>query len=123
MAETLSKSVSGKASAAGALTLTLGPSSAKGAPVWRVTRYMVRNESAARRGVPPIPSCNVYAPSGQEAPDDLVDGTYDGSFDAGDCDITIGRGQAFVAVWAGAQSGDNLTLSLTGEVIRDGRVP
>lgn len=114
----LNRSVTVTANAAGAATATLGPDNGRGAPEWRVTRYVVRNETLARRGQPPIPSCNVYAPSGQEVPDDLLDCTYDGSFDAGDCDVTLGRGQAFAAVWAGAQAGDRLTLSLTCKVAR-----
>jgi hypothetical protein len=119
MAEQLNRSVTVTASAAGAASATLGPDSGKGAPAWRVIRYAVRNETVARRGQPPIPTCNVYAPSsGQEDPDAWLDGTYDGSFDAGDCDVSLSRGQVFLAVWAGAQAGDKLTLSLTGEVTR-----
>lgn len=119
MAEQLTKSVTVTAAASGGATATLGPDSGKGAPVWRITRYAVRNETVARRGQPPIPTCNVYAPSsGQEDPDAWLDGSYDGSFDAGDCDVELQRGQVFLAVWAGAQAGDRLTLSLTGEVMR-----
>lgn len=119
MAELLNTSVTVTANASGAASATLGPDSGKGPPAWRITRYAVRNEAASRRGQPPIPTCNVYAPSsGQEDPDAWLDGTYDGSFDAGDCDVPLGRGQVFLAVWAGAASGDRLTLSLTGEVMR-----
>lgn len=110
--QTLNKAATVTASAAGAATATLGPDSGRGPARWRVNRYAVRNESAARRGVPPIPTCNVY--TGTESPANWLDGTYDGSFDGGDCDVTLTRGQVFTAVWAGAQSGDRLTLSLYG---------
>jgi hypothetical protein len=114
MAERLNKAARGTANASGALTLTIGPDSGRGAPVWHVTRYVVLNETAARRGTPPIPTCTVY--EGTETPDNVLDSTYDGSLDAGDCDVTLQRGQVLTAVWAGAQSGDRLTLSVTGEV-------
>lgn len=116
MAELLNKSVTVTAPASGEVSATLGPDSSKGPPRWRITRYAVRNETLARRGQPPIPTCNVYTDS--ERADQWIDGTYDGSFDGGDCDITISRGQVLLAVWAGAQSGDRLTLSVSGEVLR-----
>ncbi|MFJ3812583.1 hypothetical protein ACIPWE_40270 [Streptomyces sp. NPDC090073] len=120
MPEKLNRAVTGTAAASGALTLTIGPDQGRGAPLWHVTRVVVRNEAAARRGQPPIPTCEVY--DGEISPDNSLDVTYDGSFDAADCDVTIGRGQVVTAVWAGAQAGDRLTLSVTGEVLRDGRL-
>lgn len=116
MAERLNKAVTGTASGSGALTLTIGPDSGRGAPVWHISRIVVRNEAQARRGQPPIPTCEVY--EGDIAPDNSLDVTYDGSFDAADCDVTLQRGQVVTAVWAGAQSGDRLTLSVTGGVTR-----
>lgn len=100
------------ANAAGAATATLGPDSAKGPARWTVTRYAVRNETVARRGQPPIPTCNLYV--GEESAANWFDGTYDGSFDGGDGDIALSRGQVLTAVWAGAQAGDRLTLSVYG---------
>jgi hypothetical protein len=108
----LNDSVTVTANAAGAATATIGPDSAKGPARWNVTRIAVRNDAAARRGQPPIPTCNVYVDS--EAPDNLVDGTYDGSFDFADCDLDLNRGQVLLAIWAGAQAADRLTLSVTG---------
>jgi hypothetical protein len=120
MADRLNKAATGAADASGALTLTIGPDSGRGAPVWHVTRLVVRNETSARRGTPPIPTCTVY--DGPESPDNVLDVTYDGSWDAADCDVTLQRGQVLTAVWAGAQSGDRLTISVTGEVVTGGRL-
>lgn len=110
--QVLNDSVTATASAAGAATATIGPDSAKGPARWNVTRIGVRNENIARRGQIPVPSCNVYQDA--ESPNGLVDGTYDGSFDFADCDLSLQRGQTLIAVWAGAQVGDKLTLSVTG---------
>lgn len=115
MAQMLSDSVTVTADSSGAATAQIGPSSAKGAPVWHVTRIALRNEDVARRGQTPIPTCDVY--TGEATPTAWLDGTYDGSFDGTDCDVTISRGQVVTAVWAGAKSGDRLTLSVTGEII------
>lgn len=109
----LNTSVHGTASAAGTLTLRLGPSTGgRGPAYWNVTRLQVRNQSAARRGRPPIPTCNVYLDS--EDANGLVDGTYDGSFDFSECDLDLSRGQELIAVWSGEQSGDVLELAVTG---------
>ncbi|MFE0812666.1 hypothetical protein ACFW34_35115, partial [Streptomyces sp. NPDC058848] len=108
----LNAAVTGTADAAGGLTLRIGPDSAKGPARWSVTRLGVRNEDPARRGQAPVPTCNVYLDG--ESAADLVDGTYDGSFDFSDCALRLQRGQALVAVWAGALPGDRLTLSVTG---------
>jgi len=100
------------AAADGSARAELGPDSAKGPARWNVTRVAVVNTAAARRGRPPIPSCNVYVDT--EDLGSLIDGTYDGSFDFTDVDVELGRGQSLIAVWAGAQAGDRLTLSVTG---------
>jgi hypothetical protein len=114
----LNDSVTVTADASGAATAQIGPSNAKGAPMWHVTRVALRNETLARRGQTPIPKADVY--TDEPSPNTWIDGTYDGSFDGTDCDLTITRGQVVTAVWAGAQAGDRLTLSVSGEVIRDG---
>lgn len=110
----LNQAVTVTANASGAATARIGPDSGKGPAVWDVRAAQVRNESAARRGVPPIPTCNLYVDN-EGDPNAWVSGTYDGSFDV-DSDLhqTLTRGQALVAVWAGAQSGDKLTLSVSG---------
>ena len=100
------------ADAAGNATVRLGPDSAKGPARWTITRVAVRNEDPARRGQSPVPTCNVYVDN--ESPDDLVDGTYDGSFDFADASLTLQRGQVLIAVWAGAAPGDRLTMSVSG---------
>lgn len=112
MGLTLNRSVTVTASAAGTASASLGPSSGKGPARWNVMRIAVRNEAVARRGQPPIPAGDLYTDS--EAPDNWIDGTYDGSFDGTDCDISLTRGQVVLFVWAGAQAGDRLTLSVYG---------
>lgn len=110
--QVLNDSATATADVSGAATATIGPDSAKGPARWSVTRIGVRNETLARRGQIPVPSCNVY--QDVQSANGLVDGTYDGSFDFADCDLTLQRGQTLIAVWAGAQAGDKLTLSVTG---------
>lgn len=114
----LNDSVTVTADASGAATAQIGPDSGKGPATWHVTRIALRNESLARRGQTPIPKADVY--TNDATPTTWIDGTYDGSFDATDVDLVITRGQVVTAVWAGAQAGDKLTLSVSGEVIRDG---
>lgn len=101
----------GTVNAAGALTITFGPGDVPGNAYWTVNRIVVQNKNAARRGKPPIPTCNVYVDSATNGAQDL---TYDGSNDATDVDIDLARGQAIVAEWAGGQSGDVMILSLNG---------
>lgn len=108
----LNDSVTVTADAAGDAEARIGPDSAKGPAYWSVTRVAVRNEEPARRGQSPVPTCNVYLDN--DGPSDLVDGTYDGSFDFSDCSLRLQRGQVLIAAWAGAQAGDRLTLSVTG---------
>lgn len=108
----LNVAVTVTAAADGTARATIGPDSAKGPARWNITRVAVVNALQARRGKPPIPACNVYLDT--EDLGSLVDGTYDGSFDFTDADLELSRGQVLVAVWAGAQAGDRLTLSVTG---------
>lgn len=108
----LNDSVTVEADASGDAEARIGPDSAKGPARWTITRIGVRNEDPARRGQAPVPTCNVYVDNAD--PNSLVDGTYDGSFDFSDCALQLQRGQVLIAVWAGAQSGDRLTLSVSG---------
>lgn len=101
----------GTVNAAGNLTITFGPADVPGNAYWNVTRIVVENQNAARRGKPPIPTCAVYVDSSTNGAQDI---TYDGSYDATDVDIDLARGQSIVAQWAGGQSGDVMILSLNG---------
>lgn len=109
----LNTAVTVTANASGAATARIGPDTGKGPARWTVTTAAVRNESLARRGVPPIPSFNLYLDT-EDGPG-WLGGSYDGSFDV-DSEIrqVLSRGQVLIGVWAGAQSGDRLTLSVTG---------
>jgi hypothetical protein len=110
--QVLNASITVTANASGAATARIGPDSSKGPATWDVRKVSVRNEDPARRGKSPVPTCNVYVDN--EGPNEWQDGTYDGSFDSSDCSIPLSRGQVLIAVWAGAQSGDRLTLSVGG---------
>ncbi len=85
-----------------------------GPPVWQVLRMAVQTD---RRGQPPIPQCAIYL--NEESPLYLQDGTYDGSFDFSDCDITVTKGDDLIAVWTGGQSGDEATFTVTGWAMDD----
>lgn len=87
--------------------LELGPDT--GPPYWSVNKLVVKT---SRPGQAPVPSCTIYLDS--EDDNGLQDATYDGSRDASDVDIELQRGQHLIAVWAGGQSGDVATLSVSG---------
>lgn len=108
----LNEQVTVTADAAGGATASIGPDSGRGPARWNVTKLGVVNALASRRGQPPIPVCNVYIES--ESLANLLEGTYDGSFDFTDVDLDLTRGQTLIAVWAGGQAGDRMTLSVTG---------
>lgn len=93
--------------ASGGGRLELGPDT--GPPYWSVLRMVVKT---SRPGVAPVPRCAVYLDT--EDDNGLQDITYDGSYDVSDVDIELQRGQHLIAVWAGGQSGDVATLSLSG---------
>lgn len=111
--QTLNMAVTVTADASGNARATIGPDSGRGPARWAVSKVGVRNENLARRGKAPIPSANVYVDS-EDSPS-WESGTYDGSFDTdSQMNVTLTRGQVLVCVWAGAQAGDRLTLSVSG---------
>jgi len=113
VAQLLNTSVTVEADASGTARARIGPDSAKGPAHWTVTNIGVRNADPARRGQTPIPTCNTYVDS--EDANGWISGTYDGSFDVdSDVNIDLSRGQVVIAVWEGAQAGDDLTLSVSG---------
>lgn len=113
MAQLLNAAVTVVADAGGNARAVIGPDSGKGPAAWAVTTVGVRNQNLARRGKRPIPSANVYLD--QEDDSGWLSGTYDGSFDTDSAlAATVQRGQSLICVWAGAQAGDRLTLSVSG---------
>lgn len=109
----LNTAVTVTADASGAARASIGPDTGRGPARWTVTQVSVRNENSARRGQPPIPTCNTY--ENTEDAGGWLGGTYDGSFDTdSELSLDLSRGQVVIAVWAGAQAGDRLTLSVTG---------
>ncbi|WP_371591260.1 hypothetical protein [Streptomyces sp. NBC_00470] len=113
MGQLLNASVTVTAAADGSARASIGPDSGKGPATWNVATVGVRNENVARRGQTPIPSANIYLDQDDSA--GWMSGTYDGSFDTDSAlNATLGRGQVLICVWAGAQVGDRLTLSVSG---------
>lgn len=96
--------------AAGGGTIELGPDAGRGPANWRVDGVILQT---SRPGVAPIPRAVVYLDDPVAANTQGL--SYDGSFAQGSCDITLTRGQKLVCVWAGGQSGDVASLTLTGE--------
>lgn len=96
--------------ASGAGTITLGPDSGRGPATWHVDGVIIQT---TRPGTAPIPRAQVYL---NEATADNSQGlSYDGSFAQGSCDLTLARGEVLICVWAGGQSGDVATMTITGE--------
>lgn len=90
--------------------VTLGPSGVKGPANWQVTGVILKT---SRPGEAPVPRAEVYID--RVSPECLQGITYDGSFAPGRCNFTIARGQTVIVVWAGGQSGDEASVTLTGE--------
>lgn len=104
----LTASASVTLGATGAGTATLGPNAGKAH--WHVTGVIVQT---TRPGEAPVPRVQVYLD--QATPGNSQGLTYDGSFNQGGCDLEVVRGQNLIAAWAGGQSGDVATITVTGE--------
>lgn len=96
--------------ATGGGQIALGPASAPGSAAWHVTGIIVQTN---RPGTSPIPRVQIYR--------DTIDPTnslglsYDGSFAQAQADEQVPNGSRLICVWAGGQSGDRATLTLSGE--------
>jgi hypothetical protein len=88
----------------------LGPSTSAGPANWRVDGVIIQTD---RPGEAPIPRVQVYLD--QENPSGSQGLSYDGSFNQGTVDLTIGRGSNLIAVWSGGQAGDRASMTVTGE--------
>lgn len=95
---------------AGGGTAMLGPDSAKGPANWHVTGVIVQTD---RPGQAPIPRVVVYLDTLSASGTQGL--SYDGSFAQGATSLTLSRGQKLICVWSGGQSGDQASLTLTGE--------
>jgi hypothetical protein len=96
--------------ASGSGTASIGPGSQPGSPTWRVTGIIVQT---TRPGQAPIPRIQVYLDSQDVG--SILGLSYDGSFNQGATNLTVGRGQQLIAVWTGGQSGDIASITVTGE--------
>lgn len=92
----------------GVVELGPGLNGDRGPATWNVTGVIITSD---RPGQSPIPRVIIY----RNIIGGRIEGTsYDGSFDQGGCDITLGRGESLIAEWSGGQIGDSVTLTLTG---------
>lgn len=96
--------------ASGGGTATLGPDSSRGPANWHVTGVIVQTN---RPGLAPVPRVVVYL--NEQSASGTQGLSYDGSFAQGSCDLMVTRGQSIICVWSGGQSGDQASLTLTGE--------
>lgn len=96
--------------ATGGGTATLGPDSARGPATWHVTGVIVQTD---RPGQAPIPRAVVYLD--EQSASGTQGLSYDGSFAQGSCDLKLTRGQKLICVWSSGQSGDQASLTITGE--------
>lgn len=96
--------------ASGAGEITLAPEDIKGPPTWRIAGVIAKTD---RPGQAPIPRCDFYLDTRDAQ--GTIGATYDGSYASGRADITMTKGQQFIAVWSGGQSGDVASLTLSGE--------
>jgi hypothetical protein len=90
--------------------VALGPQSGPGPANWRVDGVILQT---TRPGAAPIPRAQVFLD--QQTPSNSQGLTYDGSFNQGATNLTIGRGSQIIAVWTGGLAGDVASLTLTGE--------
>jgi hypothetical protein len=96
--------------ASGAGTASIGPDTGRGPANWHVTGVILQTN---RPGLSPIPRAVVYLD--QQSASGTQGLSYDGSFAQGSCDLTLTRGQQIICVWSGGQSGDQASLTVTGE--------
>jgi hypothetical protein len=107
----LNAGTSATLNASGAATVELGPDSSRGPATWRVNGVILLS---SRPGVAPISRAVVYQDDASN-PANAQGLSYDGSFAQGSCDITLTRGQKLICQWTGGQSGDRVSMTLTGE--------
>jgi hypothetical protein len=93
----------------GAGRVSLGPGDATGPANWHVDGVIIQT---TRPGQAPIPRVQVYLD--QESPSASQGLSYDGSFNQGKVDLTLGRGSHLIAVWSGGLAGDIASLTVTG---------
>jgi len=95
--------------ASGTGTVSIGPD-AQGPATWEINGVILQTN---RPGVAPIPRAQVYLDQAVAAASQGL--SYDGSFAQGTCDLTIIRGQVLIVQWTGGQSGDQASVTVTGE--------
>lgn len=97
------------ADASGVARITLQPLTAF--EKWRVSSMTVSSNSS-----PEVPTVKVY--KGGETPSALIDGSYTGTQDRSETNLTLHSGQPLLAVFTGAQIGSTCVFTITGERVR-----
>jgi len=87
-------------------TVKIGP--AKASERWRVRTVAVSTSTAVK-----VPVASVY--TGFLAPGNLLGGTYTGSNDSDDVDVTLGPGSFLTVAWQGGDAGATATVSVYGD--------
>lgn len=116
MTNELNESAFATVDATGRATATIQP--LRAFEEWRVRKMTVQNNSTVL-----VPTCRVYR--GSEAASNLEDGTFTGTMDSSETDITLRSGERLIAVWegvdvgsAGADVGSRCTFSVRGDISR-----
>lgn len=109
MANELFESADGTADANGRAEATLQP--LRAFETWHVKRMTVQSTSSTL-----VPTCKVYR--GAVSASRLIDGTYTGTLDHTDTDLSMHNGERLIAVWEGADVGAICTLSIEGDIRR-----
>lgn len=78
---------------------------------WDIRRYAVSSTSSVL-----VPTARLYR--GSETPSMLVDGTYTGTLDQSDTQLTLANGEALICVWEGADVGAQCVFTVQGSKTR-----
>lgn len=78
---------------------------------WQIDRMTVQNSSTTL-----VPLCKVYRSSVD--PTKLVDGTFTGTFDVSDTQLTLPNAMPLIADWTGADPGSSCTFTVAGKRLR-----
>lgn len=102
----LSESASGVINSSGTVTVNLGPT--RIGQIWKVNLITVQTSSNTSE-----PTAKVYLNSLGT----FIGGTYTGSNDSTDVNLTITNGR-LICVWTGGDSGARATLTVYGELVQ-----
>lgn len=82
---------------------------------WHIRKYSIQCVSPLAVGAS-TPICKVYR--GSEDPTRLIEGTFNGTLNSSDTDITLETGEIILAVWTGGDVNAQCSFTLQGEILR-----